>query len=187
MNKFVKRTLICALILFVLLFADQLTKAIAEDAKYIQPDWFLGLVKLDYVQNSGIAFGIGADSPYAMAIFTPLTIAMILGIGVLFFTVFKENLPAGVCLAVIESGAIGNLIDRLILTNAEGVHYVRDFLSVTKFLFIPAYTCNFADICIVFGAIALVVIILFIGPQAAFPLKKSWRKEAERLERERKK
>ena len=37
-----------------------------------------------------------------------------------------------------------------------------------------------------FGAVALVLIILFIGPQAAFPLKKKWRDEAEKAKEEEK-
>lgn len=181
------RTLILTLIALVLLFVDQVTKAAAEAALVNQSEWFLGLARLSYVQNTGIAFGIGGESRVAMAIFTPLTVLMIIGIAVLCFTVFKDNLPACATLAVIESGAVGNLIDRLFLTNAGGVHYVRDFIEVVKMLFIPPYTCNVADICIVLGAFVLIFIILFIGPQSAFPLRKSWREEAARLEAEKRK
>ena len=113
-----------------------------------------------------------------MAIITAFTALLIIGIATLFFTVFRKNTPVRICLMVIEAGAIGNLIDRLYFGS------VRDFIDVVRMLFIPSYTCNVADIYIVFGAIALVFIILFIGPGAVFPLTKKWRAEAKRLEQE---
>ena len=84
-------------------------------------------------------------------------------------------------LQVVEAGAVGNIIDRLCL------QYVRDFIDVN---FILAklgrpYVCNIADIYIVFGVIVIAFIILFIGKNAVFPLKKSWREQAKREDEER--
>ena len=101
------------------------------------------------------------------------------GIPVLSFTAFKKNHPAQVCLAFIEGGAIGNFIDRLCVKNAEGVAVVRDFVDLTRFGFA---NCNVADFFITFAAVTLVIILLFIGPQSAFPLKKEWRDEAKKEE-----
>ena len=94
---------------------------------------------------------------------------LIVALAALFFTVFKRNTPARITLAVIEAGAIGNLIDRLALG------YVRDMVDVSPLGF---GVCNFADFFITFGGVALLIIIAFIGKDALFPLTKKWREEA---------
>lgn len=162
--------LIGGLVALILLFVDLLTKAIAFAVNVHQPDMFLGVVKLDCVMNSGIAWGRFGNNPTAMLVITILTGFMAVGIIALFFTYFKHNTPARIALAAIEAGAIGNFIDRVYFGE------VRDFLEVD--LILPHYTCNFADICIVLGAVALIFIILFIGKESAFPLTKKWREEA---------
>ncbi|MDE7296898.1 MAG: signal peptidase II, partial [Clostridia bacterium] len=159
----------------ILLFVDLLTKAIAFAVQVHQPDMFLGIVKLDCVMNPGIAWGVLGENPPAMVAITVLTGFMAVGIAVLFFTYFKHNTPARMALAAIEAGAIGNFIDRVYFEDG-----VRDFIEVDFLL--PHYTCNFADMCIVLGAIALIFIILFIGKESAFPLTKKWREEAKREE-----
>ena len=119
--------------------------------------------------------GIANTSPgWVMDLVTAITGVMIVGIAVLFFTAFKRNKPARVCLAIIEAGAIGNFIDRVCLT------YVRDFIDVKKVWFIPGYVCNVADICIMVGAVVLIFVILFIGKSAVFPLTKKWREEGKK-------
>lgn len=180
----------CVLVFAALLFLDLITKAFAHAADIQQTDCFLGLFKLDYTENPGMMLGIFDKNHTAMIVVTILTVVMIIGIAVLFFTVFKRNRPAQMVLAIIEAGAIGNLVDRLYFWIDTGRGYVRDFLFVNKILFFPSYTCNIADIYILFGAIALIFIILFIGKHAVFPLTKKWREEAkaedEKKERSRK-
>ena len=51
-------TLGAALIMCVLLAADLITKALAEASNIHQSEFFLGIVRLWYVSNPGIAFGI---------------------------------------------------------------------------------------------------------------------------------
>lgn len=174
--------LVGGLITVVLLFIDMLTKAIAFAVNVHQSEMFLGIVRLNCVMNPGIAWGSFGSNPPAMLAITILTGIMAVGIVALFFTYFKHNTPARVALAVIEAGAIGNFIDRIYFGE------VRDFIDVD--LILPAYTCNIADMFIVLGAIALIVIILFIGKESAFPLTKKWREEAkaeEALKHEKKK
>lgn len=171
------------LVMLVLLFVDQLTKALAyiylyRDALRTVPiigNW----IQLQYAENDAIAFGIGSGNQLFMIIVTALTVVMIAGIAVLFFTLFKKNTPVRMCLAVIEAGAIGNLIDRLCVVNNEGVAIVRDFVDVHRLGF---GICNIADFCITFGAVALVFCILFIGKTALFPMKKEWREQAKKEE-----
>ncbi len=168
------------LIFAILLAVDLITKAWAEWYELAfglnQPSYFLGIVKLNYEQNFGIAFGIASDDPLIMAIIIGVTVALAVLLAVAFFTVFRNNMPVRICLAVVEAGAVGNIIDRLSLG------YVRDFLDVRLLL---SYVCNLADIYIVFGVIVLAFIILFIGKNAVFPLTKKWREEARREDEER--
>lgn len=167
-----------ALVALVLLFVDLATKMVAEARAFAQQKYVLGLVRLWYVKNTGIAFGMFSDNAVGMTLITALTIVLIIGIGVLAFTVFKKNGAARITLAVIEAGAVGNLVDRLVLG------YVRDFVDISPVGF---GICNIADFFITIGAAVLVFIILFIGPSALFPLKKEWREEAKRREEESKK
>ncbi len=187
----VMQTLVCTLIVLVFLFIDLFTKLALQGVR--QDEYFLGIVKLNYMFNTGIAFGIAADNPIAMIIVTILTIALIGGMIALYFTVFKHNLPVRVCLAVILAGALGNLFDRLyfsifgasnVFSKPGELYYgaaVRDFIDLTP---IRMGICNIADFCITLGAVALAFVILFIGPRAVFPITKKWREEAKRIEAE---
>ncbi len=168
--------LFCAFLALVLLFGDLIVKAWAEATAVFQGEYFLGIIRWNYTKNAGMAFGIFSDNPSMMYVVTALTVAMIVGLAVLFFTLFKKNVPARVALAAIEAGAIGNLVDRLILG------YVRDMVDVAPLGF---GVCNLADFYVTFGAVALVIIILFIGKDAAFPLAKKWREEQKREEEKR--
>lgn len=175
-NKEARYATIAGIVFLLLLFVDQITKAWAEAEQVRDADYFLGIIKLTYTTNPGMAFSWFSQNYAAMVVITILTIFMIIGIAVLFFTLFKKSPPAQMCLAIIEAGAIGNLIDRLYFG------HVRDFLDVSPLHF---GICNPADFYITLGAVALVFIILFIGPSALFPLTKKWREEAKILEAER--
>lgn len=164
--------LICGVVMCGLLAIDLVTKAVAEVYLSGSVTIIPNFIGLRFTQNTGIAWGMFSDTKVMMTIITILTAFMILGIGVLFFTVFKKNRPAQMCLAIIEAGAIGNLVDRLCLG------YVRDFVDVSKIGF---GICNLADFFITFSAVVLVIIILFIGKDAVIPLGK-WKKEREREE-----
>ena len=177
---FKKRETIVALIslvLFgVLLGVDLATKAWAESTNVRQSTFFLGIVRFYFTKNTGMAFSWFDDNEAAMTVVTVFTGVLIVALAALFFTVFKRNTPARITLAVIEAGAIGNLIDRLALG------YVRDMVDVSPLGF---GVCNFADFFITFAGVALLIIIAFIGKDALFPLTKKWREEA-KAEEERK-
>ncbi len=182
---FKKRETIVALISLVvfgvLLAVDLVTKGWAQRASGDEDGTFLftfipGLISFRYVKNTGMAFSWLEDNEAAMTVVTIFTVVLIVALVALFFTVFKRNTPARITLAVIEAGAIGNLIDRLALG------YVRDMVDVSPLGF---GVCNFADFFITFGGVALLIIIAFIGKDALFPLTKKWREEA-KAEEERK-
>lgn len=160
--------LISGIVCLALLFVDLITKAWAYAVSVQQSNYFLGFIRMNYLPggNTGIAWGMFGSSEAAMIFITVLTALLIVGIAAAFFTVFKKNTPARICLAVIEAGAIGNFIDRIVLG------YVRDFVDVSPIGF---GICNFADFFITFGAVALFIVLVFVGKDALIPLGK-WRK-----------
>lgn len=179
LSKYYKQIMValgCALLVCVLLFVDLITKAAAEASTIRQSSYFLGIIRLWYTSNPGIAFGIFGDNPVAMEVMSYVTIVLALLIAVMFFTIFRKNLPVRICLAVVEAGALGNIIDRFCLG------YVRDFVDVQPVGF---GICNIADFFITGGVVAVVICILFIGKDAVFPLTKKWRDEAKHEDRER--
>lgn len=179
LSKYYKQIMValgCALLVCVLLFVDLITKAAAEASTIRQSSYFLGIIRLWYTSNPGIAFGIFGDNPVAMEVMSYVTIVLALLIAVMFFTIFRKNLPVRICLAVVEAGALGNIIDRFCLG------YVRDFVDVQPVGF---GICNIADFFITGGVAAVVICILFIGKDAVFPLTKKWREEAKHEDRER--
>lgn len=179
LSKYYKQIMValgCALLVCVLLFVDLITKAAAEASTIRQSSYFLGIIRLWYTSNPGIAFGIFGDNPVAMEVMSYVTIVLALLIAVMFFTIFRKNLPVRICLAVVEAGALGNIIDRFCLG------YVRDFVDVQPVGF---GICNIADFFITGGVVAVIICILFIGKDAVFPLTKKWREEAKQEDKER--
>ena len=177
--------LVGVLIMFILLFVDLVTKAWAfHEADGVNDtilsEYFLNLVRIHYIENDGIAFSWFGGNEVAMIIFTILTGVMLIAIAAVYFTIFKRNTPVRITLAVIEAGAVGNLIDRLVLG------YVRDFIDLQRIGFkLGNWDFNFgianvADFFVVLGAVALVFILVFIGEDALIPLKKSWREAAKK-------
>lgn len=163
------------LVMLALLFLDQILKAWAYAVEVSQPGFFLGFIRMNFLPggNTGIAWGLFGDSKTGMILITILTVVMIAAIAALYFTVFKKNTAAKICLAVVEAGALGNLIDRVCLG------YVRDFVDVSPIGF---NICNFADFYITFGAIALLVVILFVGKEAVIPLGRLRKRTGEESE-----
>ncbi|ADL53737.1 signal peptidase II [Clostridium cellulovorans] len=100
-------------------------------------------------KNEGIAWSLLENKGY---IFIPITIIVTV---VLSYMIYKNKEKLfRISLAVILSGAIGNLIDRLFLGS------VTDFFEFHfgSYVF-PVF--NVADICVVLGSVALVIFVLF--------------------------
>lgn len=98
-----------------------------------------------YVENDGAAYGMMGGHTWLLV---ALTIAFIIGFALYFaFSKDKNNMWFTVAVALIISGAIGNLIDRLVF------NFVRDFISIELFSFV----FNFADMFITFGVICYII------------------------------
>lgn len=144
--------LFIAMVLMILL--DQLTKIWAASQLGLVGDFpiWQGVLHFQYLENKGAAWGIFHGKQFFLIALTSLII-----IGMFVYFIKLPNTKIGkwykIAFAMIISGAIGNLIDRIIF------HYVRDFIYF-KLINFPIF--NVADIFVVCGVILLMVVILFI-------------------------
>ena len=142
------------LAIILLIFLDQFTKYLAIAHLKDQPaiDIWKNVFCLQYLENRGAAFGILQNQ---LVFFLISTIIILFGI-VYFYTkmpVQRKFWPIRICMILICSGAIGNLIDRV------RFNYVVDFLYFELIDF-PIF--NVADIYVTVSAIALCVLLLFV-------------------------
>ncbi len=131
---------------------DQLLKFLV--AEYLKPvssvNVIPGLFSLTYVENKGAAFGIMSNMRWVFIVFTLIIVA------ILIYIVIKNEIKSKLFIVsaiLLIGGGIGNLIDRIF----NG--YVIDYLSLS---FFPP-VCNFADYCITFGSVILVIYLIFFS------------------------
>ena len=115
-----------------------------------------GFFNLTHIRNSGVAFGIfsGQQSelkPYLLIFVSVVAIVAILAI---FHQTGKEKRLVRTGLILIFSGAIGNLIDRVI--HKEVIDFIDFFIDNQHW---PAF--NVADSCITIGVLFMTVDIFF--------------------------
>ncbi len=143
--------MIIAMVFAVLLVAvDQISKYLIVQNMDLGESVTIipGVLDFTYTHNDGMAFGLGSGFRW---VFVAVTLLVC---GVLIFMMTKDDFKSKVyyaSVALIVSGGIGNLIDRIF----NG--YVVDFLALS---FFPP-VCNFADYCVTVGTILLVVFIVF--------------------------
>jgi signal peptidase II len=144
--------LLVAIIVFVL---DQVSKygffALLENhGTYLSVLPFFNLVQ---VYNPGISFGIGQNLVYSHLFFSLLALFIV---GVLLYWLRKEtHTLSAIALGLIIGGAIGNIIDRLL------IGAVMDFLDFHAYGYHwPAF--NLADSTIFVG----VVLLVFFSPSS---------------------
>ena len=134
--------IISVFVIALLVFLDRIAKIAAVGAGETK-EFLFGLFQFRYTENTGAAFSSFADNKIVLIVFTALVI--ILCLFLLLTNKVKAKIPA-VCLVMIVSGGIGNLIDRI----ANG--FVVDFIEP---LFMNFAVFNVADIFITCGAILL--------------------------------
>ncbi|MDR0987384.1 MAG: signal peptidase II [Ruminococcus sp.] len=105
------------------------------------------LVGLYYTENTGAAFSFFNDAPLVLTIFVGI---LLLAVAVYGIADKYKNPVKTVCLIMILSGGLGNLIDRI----RNG--YVIDYL---EFRFVNFAIFNFADVLVTCGAVALIIYI----------------------------
>ena len=135
-----KRFLINVIIIIILVLIDQLTKQMLINKNIcIIPN----VLDLTYIQNSGAAFGIGSN------FFVMCSSIIIILLFMAYLYVDREKINNFFPYTLVISGAVGNLIDRII----RG--YVIDFIDIS-FLNFPCF--NIADICVVVGIVVLIIL-----------------------------
>ncbi len=142
------------LAIVLLIGIDQIIKLWAlENLKNSVPIQFIKIgdkeiINLSYVENRGAAFSILQDKLIFLIIIT--SIFVIAGI-VLIVTKKIKNPLALASVSLVVAGGLGNLIDRIF----RG--FVVDYIEIKLFKFA---IFNFADCCVVIGAIMLLVYTL---------------------------
>lgn len=136
----------------LLIAADQISKFLAAGslaAIGAVKEFIPGLIRFEYRQNTGMAWGLMPSATWVFVIITLILAAAI----VLFILKFRRLAPnlMLVALTMVFAGAIGNFIDRVALG------YVRDFIAFDFFDF-PVF--NVADCCVSVGACLLIVSVL---------------------------
>lgn len=152
-KKKIKIYIIPILCIGLLVALDQITKFIVRTsfALYESHPLIKNVFHLTYIQNTGIAWGMFKNG---RTIFLILTILVLL-ICACFYAKIPESkrfTPIRVCLVVLVSGAIGNMIDRISL------HYVVDFFDF-RLIHFPVF--NVADIYVVVSMIVLILLCAF--------------------------
>ena len=139
--------LLCAALIGV----DQYIKYLVIE--YLKPieyyDVIEGFVRLRYVENTGAVFGSFATHTMLLTIFS----LVLLGFTIFFLYTNKgKSKFMNICLMLMISGGVGNIIDRVRL------HYVVDYIEPT---FVRFAVFNFADCLITVGAFALIGYLLW--------------------------
>jgi signal peptidase II len=133
----------CALAVFA---ADQVLKALVirslRHGGVI--DLAGGLVRIDFVRNSGAAFGL---FPSGSFMFAAVAILVCLGILTFYNRIADSAFPLRLALGLILGGALGNLADRVRLG------YVVDYVDLRWW-----YVFNLADSAIVIGVAILLLL-----------------------------
>ena len=155
--------IIYASVILVGILLDQLTKFLV--ASFMEINQTIPLIKdflhITYIANDGAAFG-SMDGELGRLVFMSVSTVMIVAVALYLFLGHAENRLYGISLAMIASGGIGNMIDRLgfgfYVNPQTGIGEVIDFID---FRGIWAYIFNGADsfVCVGAGLLILALIL----------------------------
>lgn len=161
---------------FVVVILDQLTKHwIRLSPSWHNTDLIPGWLSINYTQNPGMALGMRWASTEVIS-----TIAIVATVGILGYVLYNRkeaNTPYLFCMGLVLGGAIGNIIDRLIMAQLESyggmleghvVDFIHFDLTVSGYPVFP-YIFNVADIAISTAIIAMIVFHKRVMPQEDWP------------------
>jgi signal peptidase II len=142
---------VASLVLVGVVALDQATKALVRSTMELNSSIPLigAVLRLTYVRNTGAAFGMMPGRPL---VFMTVSVFVLVGIAGYWWRYRPDRIVPVIPLALVASGALGNLLDRAI------------FGRVTDFIEVPYWPVfNVADSCIFIGVTILVWWLLF-GP-----------------------
>jgi signal peptidase II len=124
---------------------DQITKALIVANRMLgeSESVFIG-IDLNYVRNSGVAFGAFSEGGALVWVLTALALVGLIG----YFTLRADRRWLWLPVGMIAGGALGNLADR------ARAGAVIDFIDPVAW---PAF--NLADTCIVVGVVVLLWVV----------------------------
>ena len=147
----IKKYTLFSVIILLGIGIDQLTKLLS--VKFLKPKGTVPIIEdvihLTYVENRGAAFGMLADSRW---VFMIISTVAIIGMAAFLYSGLASNLLYEISVAMIISGGIGNMIDRIALG------YVVDMID---FRIINFAVFNGADsfVCVGAGLLVLALIL----------------------------
>lgn len=145
-----KKHIWCSIMIILIVAFDQITKYAAKsnltDGKAVA--FIPKIAQLRYAENTGMAFSMLSGARW---IFIVLTIIVCVLMLVYLFSNKCKNLWVYWSIAVIVSGGIGNLVDRICFG------YVVDFIEP---IFMDFAVFNIADCAVTCGAVVLIVYLI---------------------------
>ena len=157
--------LICLAVGVFVLALDQITKYLAVKLNFnfaVIPE----LLKFKLSYNTGAAFSFLSEKNWAMTFFIIITVITLLAIlGFFIYHIIKKRKISkwlAIALSLIFSGALGNLIDRILFSK------VRDFIFLFYNTKIFPAIFNLADTALVVGVIMICIKLLFLDEDALF-------------------
>lgn len=141
-------TTICLILVAMLVACDQLIKlwALNSLAPVGTMTVLPGILSFTYVENRGAAFGIFTGQRTLLII---LVVAILCGAAWLLLSGKIKGTLDRLCVLLIISGGLGNLIDRI----RHG--FVVDYIDINALFSYPMF--NLADCCVVVGACLMLV------------------------------
>jgi len=137
-------------LVLILIIIDQIIKISIIRYGTVNYTLIPGFLKLSYVENTGGAYGLGADSILVLIGINLLLVILIMKYFIKNFKTMENNMKLS--LSLILAGGMSNLIDRLF----RG--YVVDYIDINQLINFPVF--NVADMCIIIGAIIIIITIL---------------------------
>ena len=138
-------------IVAVALVADLVSKHLFHDISYTRIIPYIIAFQTNG-GNTGAAFGIFSKSTTFLIVISILIVVALLFVD---FTLKIKSKTYTIGFGLIMAGGIGNFIDRIALG------YVRDFIMFDFWKSFPIF--NFADCCIVIGAVLVCVYFIFLA------------------------
>lgn len=108
------------------------------------------MLQINYVQNTGGAFGIGQGKTIQVVIINTIILGIIIRFLIMQFN--KMDKITKIVLGFILAGGISNLLDRIV----RG--FVVDYIDISQIFSFPIF--NLADAYVVIGWLALVLITI---------------------------
>ncbi len=180
MDKALKRYILPIVSVLAIIVFDQWTKLLTLKHFFINGEQDISIInkvlRICFVQNEGMAWGLFQNKQIVFIVITPLVIA---GLIYIYYKMpfEKKYIAMRVCVIFLMGGAIGNLIDRIDLIDRvsllEGAFrtgnifhgYVVDMIYAEIINF-PVF--NIADSFITIGFALLLVLIIFVYKEKDF-------------------